>query len=118
MSFVVDTGSAWMWVPSSSCPQEECTGARYDYESSNTFVTTNRTMDVNYGWGYLEGHISKDQVTLSPRPASDKDIARQIDFLNVFHAKDLAGIVSDGLLGMAPAPPLGHPADIFVNELF
>ena len=60
MSFVLDTGSAWMWVPSSACPEEECTGNRYDYELSQTFVTTNRMMDVNYGWGYLEGHISKD----------------------------------------------------------
>jgi hypothetical protein len=75
-------------------------------------------IDVNYGWGYLEGHISKDQVTLSPRPASEKEIARQIDFLNVFHARELHGLVSDGLLGLTLAPPSGHPADIFVNELF
>ena len=39
-------------------------------------------------------------------------------FLNVFHAQDLEGLVSDGLLGLAPKADAKQPSNIFVKELF
>ena len=60
MSFVLDTGSAWMWVPSTDCAVNECSGDRYNSSKSDTFKTTKKVKDIQYGTGYLEGHISQD----------------------------------------------------------
>jgi hypothetical protein len=32
MDFLMDTGSDWIWIPSSLCPADECPGDRYEYE--------------------------------------------------------------------------------------
>jgi len=118
MSFVLDTGSAWMWVPGFECKKKECSGRKYKNFLSKTFRSSSRKMDLRYGVGYLEGHVSQDQVSLVKQPTSVNQLAQKIDFLNVFHARELHGLVSDGLIGMAPHPPPNHPADIFVNELY
>jgi len=121
MSFVLDTGSSWMWVPGYECPRKECSGTKYTDFMSKTFRGTNRKMDLKYGIGYLEGRISQDSVALRKEETvkgGKKSTAQNVDFLNVYHAQDLKGLVADGLIGMAPRPPPGHPADIFVNELY
>ena len=117
MTFVLDTGSAWMWVPGFECSLKECSGSRYKNFRSSTYRASRRKMDLRYGVGYLEGHVSTDQVSLVAAPETERQVAGRIDFLNVYHASELHGLVSDGLIGMAPSAPPNHPADIFVKEL-
>ena len=77
MSFVLDTGSSWMWVPGYECPPKECSGTKYMDFMSSTFRGTNRKMDLKYGIGYLEGRISQDSVSLTkdPEKSGKKSIA-------------------------------------------
>ena len=119
MSFILDTGSAWMWMPSAKCPQEECTGERFNATMSESFQDMNQTKKMKYGNGYLEGDICQDQVTLTESPPDESRIPKNVDFLSVYHAQNLSNIVSDGLVGLAPAVPPGAPApDLFINELY
>ena len=126
MSFILDTGSAWTWLPNNSCPETQCTGERYDSINSDTFETTlaskpgekAKVTEINYSTGRVAGYISKDSFSLTRIPPSDRQIARNIDFVSVFKAENLGNLVSDGVLGMAPSAPVGSKADIFVNELF
>jgi hypothetical protein len=37
MSFVFDTGSAWVWLPNKDCPSTECTGRQYNYDLSEDY---------------------------------------------------------------------------------
>ena len=41
MSFILDTGSAWMWLPSAKCPVDECRGERFNASMSETFKDMN-----------------------------------------------------------------------------
>jgi hypothetical protein len=58
-----------------------------------------------YGIGYIEGYIAQDQIALFPD--FDKRAGDRIPFLSVHYASGLEGLVSDGLLGLAPAPSPG-----------
>ena len=61
MSFILDTGSSWLWVPGEACPNpSQCNGDVYKNSLSSTFVETNLVYDITYGIGYIEGHISSD----------------------------------------------------------
>ena len=86
MSFILDTGSAWMWLPSAKCPVDECRGERFNASMSETFKDMNQTKKMKYGSGYLEGDICQDQVTLTESPPADFRIPKNVDFLSVYHA--------------------------------
>lgn len=73
LSFILDTGSAWLWVPGEACPNpQQCSGTVYLNSKSETYVNTKEVVDITYGVGYLEGHISTDQVALLPNPAPNE----------------------------------------------
>jgi hypothetical protein len=58
-------------------------------------------IDIRYGMGYVEGYLAEDQITYVSDPRDDQ-IAKKMHFLEVFRAQNLQGLVSDGLLGLAP----------------
>ena len=47
MSFIVDTGSPWTWMPNSDCPDNECTKGHYNYALSSGF-TNSRVEEHSY----------------------------------------------------------------------
>ena len=73
-------------------------------------------IDVMYGIGYIEGFIASDRVNMFQD--SDKGTAESIPFLSVNYASGLEGLVSDGMLGLAPAPTPGTSSSVFVTELY
>ena len=102
MSFILDTGSSWMWIPDYQCPLEECSGFRYNSAESDTFKKSSKMIDIVYGRGYVEGYLAEDQITYMKEPSANRQIADKMHFLVVYHAQELEGLVSDGLLGLAP----------------
>ena len=58
MTFILDTGSSWMWLPNLDCKRNECVGQRYFQSESETYTTDNELIDVKYGEGYVEGLIA------------------------------------------------------------
>jgi hypothetical protein len=98
MTFLLDTGSAWTWLPGHLCPRNECAGERFDDHKSSTYARTGKEVSIRYGKGRLRGFTAHDQVRLS----QDSAPAKQIDFLTVVEADNLDRLVSDGLLGLGP----------------
>jgi hypothetical protein len=39
-------------------------------------------------------------------------------FLNIYSAKEVYGLISDGLIGLSPKAKPRQPSDIFVHELY
>lgn len=99
MSFIFDTGSAWTWIPNEDCPKTECKNGVYHFRKSKGYLETGQTSEVVYGIGYIQGMIVNDDISIS------KDAmlaAKDVNFLSVYHARDLSGIIADGLLGLSP----------------
>lgn len=65
MTFIFDTGSSWLWVPSDACPKTQCAGNTYHYGSSNNYVATTNTYTITYGKGQVKGYIVQDFVSLN-----------------------------------------------------
>ncbi|KAH8555542.1 aspartic peptidase domain-containing protein [Umbelopsis sp. PMI_123] len=61
----LDTGSADLWVPSSSCPTSVCPYAKFDSSKSSTFNATNEVFGIVYGSGSANGTYVKDTVTIA-----------------------------------------------------
>jgi hypothetical protein len=65
MSFIFDTGSSWLWVPSDACPKSQCPGTTYHYAASSTYQASATTEKITYGKGQVQGYVVQDQVALS-----------------------------------------------------
>ena len=99
LTFIFDTGSSWLWIPSDACPKAQCTGTTYHYGKSSTYSATAVNQTVTYGKGQVQGYVVSDQVGL----VSDGSVtATSSKFLSIFTATDISGISSDGLLGLSP----------------
>ena len=99
MTFIFDTGSAWTWIPSSDCPTYECPNNHYFYQMSEDFLNTDQIEIVNYGMGSIEGFVVNDDISITGDASA---LARDVNFINVYAAKELSEVESDGLLGLSP----------------
>lgn len=99
MTFIFDTGSAWTWVPSEDCPDDQCPKNHYEYKKSTGFKGSGKRDSITYGIGYVEGEVVNDDVAII---SSASGMAKDVNFLSVDKARDLSGIQSDGLLGLSP----------------
>lgn len=63
----LDTGSSDLWIPSMSCPEEECPLTRYEWNQSTTYqpVTNASTLKIEYGIGSVtNGSFARDTLYL------------------------------------------------------
>jgi hypothetical protein len=120
MSFLFDTGSAWVWVPNKDCPKDECaTTNPYDYTKSTNYFDTRKSETIEYGKGFVKGTVCNDDFSLTPSVTTQ---ARYVNFLSVSESKDFMNLESDGILGLSPrTKEKGYDSGImkhlFVNEL-
>ncbi|KDQ54107.1 hypothetical protein JAAARDRAFT_209569 [Jaapia argillacea MUCL 33604] len=109
-SFVIDfdTGSADLWVPSSSCTSSNCSGKhKYKASSSSTSVKKSGTFSIEYGDGSTcSGPIYTDVVSVAGVSVTGQYFSAVTTL-----SSDFAGDPADGILGMAyPAiSNLGEP---------
>ena len=88
---VFDTGSSWLWVPSTSCAY--CAGnSRFDPQRSSTYATNDASIPLKYGKGACTGTNSTDVVSI----AGLSVLAQP--FLLVDQEQDLGGMMADGIL--------------------
>jgi hypothetical protein len=85
MRFLFDTGSSWLWTPSSDCPDTECTKGHYKYHESSTFQSLRSNKKVTYGIGGVEGIVSNDYISLEKSTGGKT----KLNFLLVNSANDL-----------------------------
>ena len=65
--------------------------------------------EVQYGVGFIKGHVVTDEISLTDN--SDRDTSTSFSFLSVFEANNIENIMqTDGLLGLSPSNSL-------INEL-
>ena len=58
MTFIFDTGSAWLWVNTDKCPNTQCSGVTYHYASSSSYQESTTAETIVYGKGEVEGYIA------------------------------------------------------------
>jgi cathepsin D len=97
MTFIFDTGSSWIWVPSTVCTG--CKKARFNTSSTKNLTRTNKTYSITYGIGSVYGNLSTDFVSLSSNGSSNASATK---FLLVTNATNLTDMMSDGVVGLSP----------------
>ena len=90
---LIDTGSANLWIPHSSCKNLDFIH-RFDCQKSTTCQDLNLTSKLEYGSGNVAGNLVIEQVSLGNK----FDIKNQIIMLatNI----EIDGVAFDGILGL------------------
>ena len=66
MSFIIDTGSSWTWLPNEDCPDSQCAKNHYNYQKSDGYKNSRKVEHVKYGSGQIEGFVVTDDMALLP----------------------------------------------------
>lgn len=93
---IVDTGSAWLWLPSTSC-LAQCPNARafFDPAKSATYHSLELRMELKYGMGRAVGQLSADRTAIAGAEAGDHA------FILIDSNSDMNNLQGDGILGLA-----------------
>lgn len=119
MTFIFDTGSAWLWMPNVDCVESECPNGKYNYKLSSSYYNSNKFETQHYVQGYIKGNVCNDDFALT---TDKKTQAKYVNFLSVFKAEDFNNLESDGILGLSPRTKdkgndSGIMKHLFVQEL-
>ena len=114
MTFIFDTGSSWLWVPSDTCPKSQCPGTTFHFGSSSSYTPTTVSEKITYGKGQVQGYIVSDSVSLTDSIAL---MARNSKFLSIYTASDISSVRSDGLLGLSPQFMSNGDGELLISSL-
>ena len=92
LSFVLDTGSSWIWAPSLDCECHESN--KFNASNSSSYETTSMPKRLEYGRGIVIGTLSSETFMI------DNYIVTSQDFILSTTDFDLESLQSDGLLGL------------------
>ncbi|KAF8431037.1 aspartic peptidase domain-containing protein [Terfezia claveryi] len=92
---VIDTGSSDTWVPSSNCTSQACRRHEtYGPSDSHTLVIEDRTFEIRYGTGNVEGTVARDDVSFAGFKVN-------IEFgLSTVVSSDFVSFPIDGIMGL------------------
>ncbi|GAA5934666.1 uncharacterized protein JCM15063_003038 [Sporobolomyces koalae] len=90
---IFDTGSADLWVPSSSASTSH---NQFTTADSSTIETSTASWDITYGTGSSSGVLARDTVTVG-----SISVPKQIFALASTLAPVIESLPSDGIMGMA-----------------
>jgi hypothetical protein len=94
-TFIIDTGSNWLWVPSSSC--KTCHDSKkFDSAKSSSYKSSEEIQELTYDDGFVKGNVSTDAVYIGDPPL----IALNQTFLLVEEERDLDKLKADGIIGL------------------
>ncbi|KAI8639018.1 aspartic peptidase domain-containing protein [Parasitella parasitica] len=74
-SVTLDTGSADLWVPGSSCSQADCPNGHFDQTASTTFKSLDKDFALVYGIGAVNGTYVTDTVTVAGATVHNQQFA-------------------------------------------
>jgi len=94
-SVIIDTGSNLLWLPSSNCSLCRNYTNKYNESTSSTNKLLNKTINITYGKGFVEGDLFSDDVFIAENFG-----VKNMHFLSVDKELELDGTISDGLLGL------------------
>jgi len=97
--YIFDTGSPWLWIPTTDCTSCSMDGLfETSLSSSFTQLQQDKTT-ITYNTGEVSGFISTETFCLS---ANDSYCVDDQQFIAVTETFDLDYLQSDGILGLAP----------------
>ena len=112
LQVIMDTGSSWLWAPSSICR-----GCPSDDSLDHSYLVNRGegVKSIQYGSGGISGDIVRGMVSLSPKK---EESITDYKMLEVTQASlpGLEGSNWDGILGLLPTSISG--SDLFVTELY
>ncbi|CAI2365565.1 unnamed protein product [Moneuplotes crassus] len=111
MTFIYDTGSAWIWFPTTACkacPNENL----YDIDSVINLPQDPKERDkaidktqvevLVYGTGEVGGVRIKEDVYIYPK---GPQVVKNLVMLGIVVANGIEGDAADGILGLGPIDP-------------
>ena len=99
MTFIVDTGSSWLWVPSTACTSCSNSANAFNPALSTTYQNKTIKENITYGIGSISGYESMESTTLNQNGSSNFTTA----LLLVTKALSLQAMVPDGVMGLTPS---------------
>ncbi|CAG8774995.1 2797_t:CDS:2 [Cetraspora pellucida] len=94
---IFDTGSADLWVPSSSCTSPACSNhPRFNQTKSTSFKFLNTPFSIKYGTGSVSGTSCIDNVVIS-----GLTIKNQVFAITTTESDEFVNSQFDGIMGMA-----------------
>mmetsp|Transcript_3440 Transcript_3440/g.2903 ORF Transcript_3440/g.2903 Transcript_3440/m.2903 type:complete len:252 (-) Transcript_3440:640-1395(-) len=112
LQVIMDTGSSWLWVPSSIC-----SGCTSDSSLEHSFLQNNGegVKTINYGSGSISGDIVRGKVSLGINQEETIISYKMLEVTSAY-LPGLEGSKWDGILGLLPSAISG--SELFVTELF
>ncbi|KAI7883482.1 acid protease [Lichtheimia hyalospora FSU 10163] len=90
-----DTGSADLWVPSTSCSTTECPYARFDSSASSTFKDISSNFSIEYGIGSVKGVYATDTVTVAGVSVENQQFGLASTTADILTTNSVGGSGSD-----------------------
>nr|DBA29583.1 TPA: hypothetical protein GDO54_009796 [Pyxicephalus adspersus] len=111
-SVVFDTGSANLWVPSTSCSSTACTNHhRFNPHMSSSFQPSSQLVSIYYGTGSINGVLAYDTVQVG-----NIGVKKQALVLTTTESIFLFYSHFDGILGLGyPSLSVSGTAPVFDN---
>jgi saccharopepsin len=98
---LIDTGSADLWIPASTCTKDQgCLGKTFDASQSSTLKNTSEPFDIVYGSGFDNGTYVQDVVRIGDFVVNDQTLALVYNAGNTTKQARSTPYM-DGILGMA-----------------
>jgi len=83
---ILDTGSADLFLVSSSCTSQTCTGVQtFDGSSSSTFNSTTTPFSITYGSGSASGVLGRDEVQMAGFQVSQQTFGMSLSITCPLH---------------------------------
>jgi len=99
---VFDTGSSNLWVSSSRCNDEGCSGKNvYNSQKSSTYKPDGRSISIQYGTGSMQGILSQDTITLAGVTLKNVTFGEANQLADFFAGQPLDGILGLGYQSIA-----------------
>jgi len=99
---VFDTGSSNLWVVSSTCQSQGCTGkTAYSHAKSSTYVANGQALSIQYGTGSMNGILDQDVVTIGGLSVPNQVFGEATSLAAFFAGENLDGILGLAYVGLA-----------------
>ncbi|ORY98756.1 aspartic peptidase domain-containing protein [Syncephalastrum racemosum] len=98
-NLTLDTGSAELWIPTTSCPATTCPYDRFDTKKSKTFKLSSMSFSIEYGIGSAKGTYAHETVTVGAAKVTNQTVGMVNSTENILGVVS-GGEQSNGILGM------------------